>query len=189
MDQQGEYSKPAAQNPVPVRSCGSCMLCCKVFPVKFFDKPAGKWCVHARPGTGCTIHESRPTVCRAFQCEWTTNFNIDASWQPDKAKFFIYRSTANQHMIMVDPGAPQAWKAPQYYPAIKQIAAALTEAGGMVMVCIGQRRIIVLPDRDEDLGTGVADREIFIDRYDSPAGSEFRVRVGGVDQNPPQEPV
>jgi hypothetical protein len=175
--------------PEVIRECGSCMLCCKLFPVKYFDKPAGKWCVHAKPGQGCSIHGTRPNVCRAFQCEWTTNPVMDPSWQPDKTKFFIYRSSAKQHMIMVDPGSPQAWKAPQYYASIKQIAAELTYEGGMVMVCVGLRRIIVLPDRDEDLGTDVANRQIFIDRMESPSGTQFRVRVGGIDPNPPQEPV
>ena len=180
---------PAAPAVKVLRACGSCMLCCKLFPVKYFDKPAGKWCVHAKPGTGCSIHTERPTVCRAFQCEWTTNPGVDVSWQPDKTKFFIYRARQNQYMIMVDPGAPHAWKDMKYYPAIKQIAAELTEAGGIVMVSIGTRRIVVLPDRDEDLGLGVSDREIFIDRYDDPQGPTFRVRVGGLDPNPVQEPV
>lgn len=188
MTENAAPTSPAMQQTV-LRACGSCMLCCKLFPVNYFDKPAGKWCVHARPGTGCSIHEARPNVCRAFQCEYTTNADFAPNWQPDKAKFFIYRSHANQYMIMVDPGAPHAWKHPDYYPGIKRTAAAYLDAGVIVVVAAGSRRIVVLPDRDEDLGLNAANREIFVDRLDTPQGPVFKVRVGGDDPNPPREPV
>lgn len=172
-----------------IRSCGACMMCCKLFPVRHFNKPAGVWCKHAKPGQGCTIHETRPTVCRAFQCEWTINSNIGEDWRPDKVKFFIYSPYSNQLMLMVDPAYPQAWKAESVYATIKLVASELTERGGIFTVCIGQRRIVVLPDRDEDLGMNAHNRYVEVVRYVEISGVRYEVRVGEVKEGPNQEPV
>ncbi len=179
----------APATPPVIRECGSCMLCCKLFPVKHFDKPAGKWCVHAKPGSGCAIHETRPNVCRSFQCEWTTNALMPADWQPDKAKFFIFRSRPNQYDILVESGAPHSWRSEKYYAPIKQIAASYADQGVLVIVSIGSKRIVLLPDRDVDLGTRAEGKEIILIRETGPQGVRYDVEIGGEDKNAPQEPV
>lgn len=52
------------------RQCGSCSLCCKLIAVEELDKPMGTWCRHFKAGKGCTIHDTRPDVCRAWDCLW-----------------------------------------------------------------------------------------------------------------------
>jgi len=37
------------------RACGTCTLCCKVVAVTELAKAAGQWCLHCRPGRGCSI--------------------------------------------------------------------------------------------------------------------------------------
>lgn len=171
--------------PAVIRQCGSCMLCCKLLEVKHFEKPAGKWCTYVRPGTGCTIHEKRPDVCCAFQCEWTTNIQMPTDWRPDKAKFFIFRSRRNQYDILVDPGAPQSWRSERYYPWIKQVAAGFAEQGILVVVGLGRKRIVLLPDRDVDLGVRAEGREIILIREVGPQGVRYEVEIGAEDKNAP----
>lgn len=52
------------------RSCGACSLCCTVLRVDELDKRAGDDCVHQRGSRGCGIYETRPPICRAYQCLW-----------------------------------------------------------------------------------------------------------------------
>ncbi len=189
MSNQVENAMASTPDVAALKECGSCMLCCKLFPIKFFDKPAGKWCVHAKPGTGCSIHESRPNVCRMFFCEWATNADLGDNWKPDKAKFFIYMPTPTQYSVVVEPSAPNAWKEPQYYSVIKLIASDFTERGGVFIVSIGLRRIVVLPDRDEDLGTNLGGRMVFVLKHATPQGFQYEVKIGDVPPEQPQELV
>lgn len=92
-------------------------------------------------------------------------------------------------MLMVDPAYPQAWKAESVYATIKLVASELTERGGIFTVCIGQRRIVVLPDRDEDLGMNAHNRYVEVVRYVEISGVRYEVRVGEVKEGPNQEPV
>ena len=67
------------------RACGSCSLCCRLLPVPQLQKDAGRWCPDCRPGAargGCGIHETRPDVCRAFNCQWVQGRG-EAGWRPD----------------------------------------------------------------------------------------------------------
>ena len=52
------------------RSCGTCSLCCTVLRVDELGKRAGDDCSHQRGGMGCGIYETRPSICRSYQCLW-----------------------------------------------------------------------------------------------------------------------
>lgn len=137
---------------VPGRACGSCMLCCKLFAIADLQKPMGKWCVHASQGKGCVIHADRPGECRDFNCGWLMDATLGPEWKPDRAKFFISHMRDGNVQILVDPGAPSAWKNPVYYPTIKTFAAHIAERGKSLCVVIGKRLIVVLPEKDVDVG-------------------------------------
>src|ERR1700686_1606134 len=97
--------------PVPGRSCGTCMLCCKVMSIIALKKPSDVMCSHAVPGKGCTIREQRPLCCRQFFCGWRLDPNIDALWKPDISGFVLTISLRYGAMlVMVDPTRPLAWK-------------------------------------------------------------------------------
>lgn len=53
------------------RSCGDCSLCCTVLRVDELQKLGGISCVHQNEsGPGCSVHEQRPQICRAYRCLW-----------------------------------------------------------------------------------------------------------------------
>lgn len=70
------------------RSCGGCSACCKVLGIETpeLTKPRGQWCPNCRPGQGCAIYESRPTVCRDFKCAWLAGESLGDEFRPDRLK-------------------------------------------------------------------------------------------------------
>ena len=58
----------AGQEP---RAGGDCSLCCQVLRVDELAKLGGVPCIHQDVGAkGCSIHPSRPKICRAYRCLW-----------------------------------------------------------------------------------------------------------------------
>lgn len=144
----------AVSRVVPGRSCGTCTLCCKVIAVADFDKPPGVWCAHCVRGKGCGIYETRPTDCRTFFCEWMLEKSIGADWKPERAKFALVMGEGGHLTAFVDPGVPSAWRSAPYYEAFKRLAAQGVSATPprIITIRIGARVIIVLPDREIDIG-------------------------------------
>lgn len=135
------------------KTCGTCTLCCKIFPVPDLGKPAGKWCQHIVQGKGCGIHETRPQICRAFFCQWIYNADLGPEWKPEVSRFVlsIYPGT-NSLTISADPGLPNAWREAKYLRQFRHWAAAALEQGDQVLVFSGARVTAILPDREVDLG-------------------------------------
>jgi len=135
------------------RACGSCTLCCKLFPVPELDKPAGRWCRHIAQGRGCGVHETRPDVCRAFWCQWIENPDLGPEWKPERAKFVlsIYPGS-NSLAVTVDPATPGAWRGPAYLPSLRRWAGAAMRSGDFVVVFVGTHATVVLPDGEKTLG-------------------------------------
>jgi hypothetical protein len=135
------------------RTCGTCTLCCKVFPVPDIGKPAGKWCQHIVQGKGCGIHATRPQMCRDFFCQWIYSDDLGPEWKPEVSHFVmsIYPGS-NSLNISVDPGYPQAWREERYLRRFRVWAGAALEQGDQVLVFNGPRVIAILPDREVELG-------------------------------------
>jgi hypothetical protein len=152
---------------VPGRSCGSCTLCCKVLHIAEFDKPAGKWCGHCKPGNGCSIHIMRPVSCRGFYCEWTTSKGLGPEWKPERCKFVLSKTNEGRNLTAhVDPGFPNAWRATPYYQNFKAWAADAAKKTPLhlVSVMIGERLIVVLADSEVEMGVLRADELVQINR-------------------------
>ena len=69
------------------RECGACRVCCKLPDIPELGKPRDTWCRHAaksKGGPGCSRYESRPEVCRSFECGWLSGLGEDQD-RPDKA--------------------------------------------------------------------------------------------------------
>lgn len=60
----------ARERRAAARSCGACSLCCTVLRVDELGKRAGHDCSHQRGDKGCGIYETRPAICRGYQCLW-----------------------------------------------------------------------------------------------------------------------
>jgi hypothetical protein len=140
---------------VPGRDCGTCMMCCKVMAIDALDKPPGVWCKHIKRGVGCLIYETRPAECRRYYCHWMVDPKLPEEWKPDRAKFTIAVNRSGHITAFVDPGLPGAWRQPPYYETFKRWAAEGVRARPVrvVMVRIGTRGMVVLPDREIDIGT------------------------------------
>jgi len=85
---------------IPGRSCGSCTACCSALAITEADlqKVAGTLCSHCASGS-CAVYETRPQVCRDFNCVWRGMPALDESWRPDLSGV----------MIMWSP-VPQGWR-------------------------------------------------------------------------------
>jgi len=112
----------------PGRSCGQCSLCCFLLDVPEAGKPKSGWCPHARPGKGgCAIHESRPGVCRTYNCQWLVDATIPDRWQPLKCKMLLDYSDSGSGdgMVLgihVHPQFANRWREEPYYTDIREAA-------------------------------------------------------------------
>lgn len=159
------------------RSCGTCSLCCKVVGVEELAKPIGAWCPHCHQKKGCAIYEQRPPSCRIFICQWMLSPDLGPEWKPDRAKFAMLKSEGGKHLtVFADPGNPSAWRRSPYYENIKHWAAQgvrNTADLHLTDVMIGTRCIVILPDREVDLGNLGADETIQLACRNTAAGVEI----------------
>ena len=143
------------RSPAAPRACGTCSLCCKLIGIAALDKPIDQWCPHCAKSGGCSIYATRPDECRTFNCEWLVNPNVGDAWQPTRAKMVLHHvndAGMDKVVVHVDPGSPQAWRKEPFYGELRRWARELLERNGTVNIYLGKRVIVVLPDRDVDLG-------------------------------------
>ena len=144
----------AAARVVPGRACGTCTLCCKVIAVDDFDKKPGVWCPHCIRGKGCGIYEARPTDCRTFFCHWMTEKSLGPEWKPEKSKLVAVPGDGGHMTVFVDPGTPGAWRQAPYFETIKHwsLEGSRASPARIVTIRIATRVIVILPDREVDVG-------------------------------------
>lgn len=93
-------------NVIQPATCGECTLCCKVLEIKTdeFQKPKDQWCQHAVAKQGCSIYESRPTICAAFRCLWLLN-DGPLHLRPDKIHGVLTPTSDGKNLVLhEDPG-------------------------------------------------------------------------------------
>jgi Fe-S-cluster containining protein len=172
----GRWPQDAQPPPlVPGRSCGSCSLCCKLYPVRELRKPAGQWCVHTVRGGGCADHANRPRTCRQFFCSWLLDATLGPAWKPETARFVLAPDPLRQALtVMVDPGMPLAWKRAPYYAGLKQLSERLFAENRRLLVDVKGQITVVLPDRDAPLGVPPPGAEIVVWREGSSYGAKLQ---------------
>ncbi len=78
---------------VPGRECGECSVCCVLLNIDTpeFQKMPRTDCAHLAPGgkSGCTIHATRPPVCRSYHCAWRCMPELGDGWRPDRSGVLI----------------------------------------------------------------------------------------------------
>ena len=122
-------------------------------------KPASTWCPHCKPGHGCRIYPERPDECRRFNCLWLVNDRLDERWRPSKSKLVLTTSEDGIE-VRCDPGFPDAWRKEPFRSEIREWAVSGETHDVTVVVVIGQRMILVTPDREFDLGVVGPDQRI-----------------------------
>ena len=90
-DGQGFRATGLPKTPPNTRQCGSCNACCDVLEVAAVDKPVNQLCQHWQTGTGCTIYDRRPQMCRSFVCAWLQG-HLDDEWFPAKSGIIVHFS-------------------------------------------------------------------------------------------------
>ena len=145
------------------RSCGSCTLCCKLLAIPELGKARNEWCTHCDVGSGCRIYEDRPAPCREFYCGYLTWSTAGDHWFPARSKMVIAAECDGERVVIhVDPARPNAWRQQPYYADLKRWAAFAAADLRQIIVSIGNRSIVVLPDEDVDLGVVQDDERIVI---------------------------
>jgi hypothetical protein len=169
MPQEMGEALPTSGRLPAIRQCAGCTLCCKVVAVRELAKPGGVWCPHCRAGIGCTIYESRPSECATYECGYLVLPSLGEEWKPSTSRLIISREVSKTRLdIHVDPGRPDAWRRQPYYGVIKQWSQHAVTQREQVVVIVGERTIVILPDHDVDLGVMAADEMIAI--VETPSG-------------------
>ena len=156
------------------RNCGRCSLCCKLLRVDPLEKPEGQWCKHCKPGTGCQIYADRPELCATFMCAWLSAADLGDHWEPLKSKMVMFADGNDNCIgIHVEPSTPNRWRDEPYYSDIKRIAMSAADHQGRVCIYIKHRAIVVLPNKEVDLGVVEAGDHIMVGELNVPFGRDW----------------
>ena len=170
---------------VPGRACGTCTLCCKVMAIKELDKPQGRWCAHCAADRGCRIYGQRPRECRTFFCGYLAIQELTEEWRPSRSKIVLANESGGNRLVAhVDPGFPGAWRNEPFYSYLKTWARAAARVRAQVVVYVGMRVIVILPDADTDLGVVEDDELIAVHEIQTPTG--LRREAFKVHKNDPR---
>ncbi len=136
---------------IPARACGDWVAGCQVLNIDEPDmvKPADQMCMHCT-GTCCAIYDSRPAVCRSWDCLWRRIGSMPLETRPDRlgVLFTIVRQTEPQtpfdrlYFVGRSTAAPEALNK----QATLDVAAML-ETGGPLPIFLswGDERQMVYP--------------------------------------------
>jgi len=158
------------------KQCGDCSLCCKVLGIPELDKPKDAWCPNFLAGTGCGIYADRPPSCRNFVCRWLSDPDMGPEWKPNACKMVV-DSKPSLFVVHVDPAVAQPWRGEPYFSVLKRLSAQGLTKGTIVLVIERRRSIVILPDREVDLGLIGPDARIAMERVKTPQGLAWQPRV------------
>ena len=97
-------------------------------------------------------------------------------WQPTRSRMFLHYTMDNglhKLVVHVDPGSPLAWKNEPYYSQLKRWARNFEEKDGFITLYVGKRLIVVLPQKDVDLGTFDLDESFSYRKWRVASGWEY----------------
>ena len=163
------------------RQCGDCSLCCKVLGIPELNKAKDDWCPNFAAGTGCRIYADRPPSCHDFICRWLSDPTMGPEWKPSICKM-VLDAKPSLLVVHVDPAVQRPWRAEPYFSVLKRLAAQGLTRGTMVMVMERRRSIVILPDREVDLGLIPPDTRIALERVMTTSGPQWQPRVMGAGE-------
>jgi hypothetical protein len=133
------------------RSCGDCTACCVVTLIDTpqLQKPEGQVCPNCT-GAGCAIYDSRPGVCRTFNCAWKRIPSMPPETRPDRlgVMFTLERHLPTRNVfehlyfVGVATGDPRALESPM----AKDVILMLSEAALPVFVSHAGTKTLAHPD-------------------------------------------
>ena len=112
--------------------CGPCSLCCELLPVPQLNKPESVMCSKCDPGNGCTIHETRPQICRTFDCVFlqSDSKEMGEELRPINCHVVFEKVNETLYLALEDPKYIGSHKNPK----VKQYIDKLNEDGISVIV-------------------------------------------------------
>jgi hypothetical protein len=130
--------------PIAGRSCGDCVACCVLLDIDELQKPAEVVCAHCS-GTGCTIYDVRPNVCRNYYCAWRRTEAMPESARPDRLRVMFE---------LIEPEKPRNILAKRYIRGIAfdSIEDFASPAVGEVIALFRKDRIPVWLDHGGRMG-------------------------------------
>jgi hypothetical protein len=142
------------------------------------DKPAGTWCPNCATGVGCRIYLDRPPECRSFACGWLVDPKLGEEWRPSRSRIvLVAQQGQNRLAAHVDPTRPDAWRREPFYGRLKEWARAAARVRGQVVVYVGRRATVLLPDRDVALGVMGDDDVIAVSERVTASGLQYDARL------------
>jgi hypothetical protein len=127
-------------------------------------------------------YENRPSECRNFFCSWIVSPELPPEWRPLTCKMVLIRRP-HQILLLVDPSQPTTWRQDPYYKQLKEWARAGVDAQPrqQVLVYIRERVIVVLPNKEVDLGViateGNTGLRIMVREQKTPQGRDWDAYV------------
>jgi hypothetical protein len=155
------------------RQCGDCSLCCKVLGIPELGKPKDVWCPNFAPGAGCRIYQDRPPSCRNFTCRWLVDPDMGPEWKPNICKM-VLDAKPRTLVVHVDPAANRPWHTEPYFSTLRRLAAQGLARGAMLLVVERRRTIVILADREVDMGLIGPDARIALRRVRTGRGMEWQ---------------
>jgi uncharacterized protein len=108
---------------IPGKACGDCIMCCTALEISELKKPAGPPCPNCILSGGCKIYESRPQVCRDFECEWLTTRTLPPNMRPDRIGTILMEDDdTEEYRAVCAPGRPLAWRNPRVFAHLVAVA-------------------------------------------------------------------
>jgi len=163
------------------RQCGDCSLCCKVLGIPELEKPKDVWCPNFSAGAGCRIYADRPPSCRNFACQWLTDLTMGPEWKPSVSKL-VLDSKPRLLAVHADPAVSKPWRVEPYNAVLKRLAAQGLTRGTIVLVIERRRSIVILPDREVDMGILEPGARIALEQVATPQGPQWRPRAMGAGE-------
>jgi hypothetical protein len=135
-------------------------------------------CLHCQTGTGCTIYERRPNVCRGFFCEYLLNAELGEEWKPATCHMVIMVLRQERRIdICVDNGYFALWRTEPYFTQIKTMALNMLRQRGCLVVWEGLEGVGILPDREVPIGQVGGHQIIVPTRRVSEHGEAYDIAV------------
>jgi hypothetical protein len=108
---------------IPGKACGSCTMCCSALEIDELKKPAGPACANCITTGGCAIYQSRPKVCRDFECLWLTERALPSNMRPDRiGAIMMEDDDTGEYRAVCAPARPHAWRNPRVFAHLVSVA-------------------------------------------------------------------
>ena len=73
------------------RECGECSVCCAALTINTSElkKLPDVLCPYCVQPAGCSIYDSRPSICKTWYCGWRQSDRLDDAWRPDRSGVLV----------------------------------------------------------------------------------------------------